>query len=68
MTQRFFGEYQDAFEAISGHERGISFRSGFDRVDSLLEGRLRLGEIVEICGERNTAKLYVSTFIIYFYL
>jgi hypothetical protein len=58
---KLYGAFQSAFDAAAENEPTVKFSSGFDKIDDLLlEGKLRLGEIVEICGERDTAKLYVS--------
>lgn len=59
---KFFDEPIDAFDLVARDEPTVSFCSSIKAVDNLLNGKLRLGEIVEICGERSTAKLTVRIF------
>lgn len=59
---KFFDEPIDAFDLVVRDEPTVSFCSSIKAVDNLLNGKLRSGEIVEICGERSTAKLTVRIF------
>lgn len=64
LMNKFYGEYNSAFDVISRKDPAISFETGFKGIDNIIDGKLKLGEIFEICGERHSAKFYVSTPIV----
>lgn len=59
---RFYGQFQSAFSLICDYDSRFKLATGFEGIDEMIDGKLCVGEIFEICGDRHTAKYYVSTY------